>query len=124
MMAEKKKLTFDEKLDLLVGKVLELLSGYVEKAGDQPPFRQFVTMDIPDWPQDDEALVEVYTSDQWRLRVGVHREGSDRFSWHFLDAGPRTYILERLGAPETHASVRQSILELTKSVDDWYAEHG
>ena len=81
-------------------------------------------MDIPDWPHEDEALVEVYTSDQWRLRVGVHREGSDRFSWHFLDAGPRTYILERLGAPETHASVRQSILELTKSVDDWYAEHG
>lgn len=123
-MGEKKKLTFDEKLDLLAGKVLELLSGYVEEAGDQPPFRQFVTMDIPDWPQDDEALVEVYTSDQWRLRVGVHREGSDRFSWHFLDAGPRTYILERLGAPETHASARESILELTKSVDDWYAEHG
>lgn len=124
MMAEKKKLTFDEKMDLLVGKVLELLSGFVEKAADGAPFRQYVTMDIPDWPHEDEALVEVYTSDQWRLRVGVHREGSDRFSWHFLDAGPRAYILERLGAPETHASVRQSILELTKSVDDWYAEHG
>ncbi len=122
-MSEKKKLTFDEKMDLLVGKVLELLSGYVEEAGDQPPFRQFVTMDIPDWPQNDEALVEVYTSDQWRIRVGVHREGSDRFSWHFLDAGSRTYILERLRAPETHASVRSSILELIESVDNWYAEH-
>ena len=36
-MGEKKKLTFDEKLDLLVGKVLELLAGFVEKAADGTP---------------------------------------------------------------------------------------
>ena len=124
MMGDRKKLTFDEKMDLLVGKVLEMLSGFVEEAGDQAPFRRFVSMGIPDWPHEDEALVEVYTSDQWRIRVGVHREGSDRISWHFIDAGPRPYILERLRAPETHASVRSSILELVKSVDGWYAEHG
>lgn len=119
-------LSADEKLALLVKKGIGLLrENWRKNIQEKGQKRYFVAFDVPETDHEGMLTLEKETrigrEENWRLSVGVHREGSRRMHSHFLCHGEGQEGLEKvlayLARPEFETEFFASVKELSRHVD-------
>lgn len=119
-------LSADEKLTFLVEKGIRvLLENWRENILEKGHKAFFVAFNVPE--TDHEGILKLEKEprmgqeENWRLSVGVHREGSRRMHSHFLCHGNGQEGLEKvlayLNRPEFKEELYASVKELSRHVE-------
>lgn len=119
-------LSYEQKMNILVPKTKEVLAETAEKqVPENGLFRKvFVSFSVPD--TDNKALLgieydEAEPKTQRRLFVGVHHNNSDRLTQNYLLKGTKAEIIEYLKDGSNQQSIIESVTNLSKKTDEYYA---
>lgn len=118
----KRKMTNEEKLDILVSTMLEYLEKQVKSLPEQGTFeRHSVSMTYPGTTCDGFLIYEYDLTDSSqrgrRLRASMCRQGSDRMVSHYLFKGSKTECLAWLGEPGNQGFLKKDYAALLFSVE-------
>ena len=117
-----RKMTNEEKLDILVTKMLEYLKNQVNSLPEQGRFEHHsVSMTYPGTTCDGYLIYECDLTDSSqrgrRLRASMCRQGSDRMISHYLFKGSKAECLAWLEKPGNQEVLKKDYAELLSSVE-------
>ena len=116
------QMTNEEKLDILVTKMLEYLKNQVNSLPQQGRFeRHSVSMTYPGTTCDGYLFYECDLTDSSqrgrRLRASMCRQGSDRMISHYLFKGSKAECLAWLEEPGNQKALKKDYAALLSSVE-------
>lgn len=116
----------DEKIHLLIEKGKNILHQRAEREVPENGkfIRVFVAFDIPETQNEALMIVEPDAIDpkiNRRFSIGVHRQNSDRLTSNYIFKGSKKEILDYLKNNDNQSELFKIILDLSKSVDDYYS---
>jgi len=121
-----KKLTNEEKMNILIPKCMEVLDNIAEREVPENGkfIRVYVNFDIPGTPNEGILAIthdDKNPKDMRVLSLGVHHKNSDRMISNFLKTGTKKEISDLLKDRDNFSRLIEMTNHLSDRTDDYYS---